>query len=457
MSWFEEAKRMRSEGLSYSEISRNLNINYNTLKSRFLRDPNREDISGEEEITPEIAEFENYYVVSSKKRSVKIMKTTLKELKILYCGENHLTINQICRKLNIPRRDFMLVRNAFGITHDDVPYTDEEILNTDVDELVGRTLERQKEKYFIKLQEAEIRQLKSEVEKYRKKEYYIDLIRDATEEFFEDFAKTYTIPKPISPVIKDASKMLEVPIVDLHLGKLAWAPESGEDYDHKIAQKRFMSVIDDVIERTSHLKFEKILFPVGNDFFNFDTISGTTTAGTLQNNDLRWQKLFTKGLELLIRAIDLLSNIAPVHVLCVPGNHDKMISFYAVYSLHCWYRNSDSVFVDTSPMARKYIEFGNCLIGYSHLDKEKKRIEGNMQVEASEAWGRTKFREWHGAHLHSEHVREVNGIKIRSLSSITGTDVWHFESGYVGALAVSQSFIWDKEKGLTDILYSVVT
>ena len=148
----------------------------------------------------------------------------------------------------------MLVRNAFGITHDDVPYIDEEILNTDVDELVGRTLERQKEKYFIKLQEAEIRQLKSEVEKYRKKEYYIDLIRDATEEFFEDFAKTYTIPKPISPVIKDASKMLEVPIVDLHLGKLAWAPESGEDYDHKIAQKRFMSVIDDVIERTSHLK-----------------------------------------------------------------------------------------------------------------------------------------------------------------------------------------------------------
>ena len=64
MSWFEEAQRMRSEGLSYSEISRNLNINYNTLKSRFFRDLNREDISGEEEITPEIAEFENYYVVA---------------------------------------------------------------------------------------------------------------------------------------------------------------------------------------------------------------------------------------------------------------------------------------------------------------------------------------------------------------------------------------------------------
>jgi len=457
MSWFPEAQRLKEEGLSYRDIADKLSINYNTLKSRFRRDSRRKDVTGVEEITPEIAEFEDYFVISSGKRSVEVMKTTLKELKLLYCGENHLTINQICRKLNIPRRDFMLIRNAFGITHDDVPYIDEDLLNTDIDELVDKTLERQKEQYFIKLQENEIKQLKNEVKKYRRQEYYLDLIRDATEEFFLDFAQVYTAPQPVTPVYKNSTKMLEVPIVDLHLGKLAWSPETGEDYDHKIAQKRFMNVINDVIARTSHLKFEKILFPVGNDFFNFDTISGTTTAGTLQNNDLRWQKLYTKGMEMLIQAVDLLNRLAPVHVFNVPGNHDKMISFYAVYSLYCWFRKNKSVFVDTSPMSRKYVEFGKCLIGYTHLDKEKKRIEGNMQVEAAEAWGRTKYREWHGAHLHSEHVKEVNGIKIRNLSSVTGTDAWHYESGYVGALAVSQSFIWDKHKGLTDILYSTVT
>ncbi len=457
MSWFVEAQRMKSGGLSYREISERLGISYNTVKCRFLRASKKQQVSGREEIVPEVVEYEDYYVISSKTRSIELKKSVLKEIKALYCGTDYLTINQICRKLNIPRRDFMLIKNAFGITHDDVPYTDEEILNGDLDDLVKDTLEKRKEQYFLKLQEAEIKQLKKEVEKYRKKEYFIELIHDLTEEFLHDFSNTYSFSRPPTPIHADSTKMLEVPIVDLHLGKLAWAPETGEDYDHKIAQKRFLSVIYDVVERTSHLKFEKVLFPVGNDFFNFDTITGTTTSGTLQNNDLRWQKLFTKGLELLIKAIDLLNTIAPVHVFCVPGNHDKMISFYAVCSLNCWYRTVDTVTVDTNPMSRKYIEFGKCLIGYTHMDKEKKRIEGNMQIEAAEAWGRTKYREWHGAHLHSEQVKEVHGIKIRNLSSLTGTDAWHFESGYVGALAVSQSFIWDKEKGLTDILYSTVT
>jgi len=38
------------------------------------------------------------------------------------------------------------------------------------------------------------------------------------------------------------------------------------------------------------------------------------------------------------------------------------------------------------------VEFGKCLIGFTHGDKEKKRIFGNMQVEVPEAWGRTLYR-----------------------------------------------------------------
>lgn len=55
-------------------------------------------------------------------------------------------------------------------------------------------------------------------------------------------------------------------------------------------------------------------------------------------------------------------------------------------------------------------------------------------------------------HFHSEKVREEGGIIFRNLGSVTGTDAWHYEQGYVGAVKKHQSFIWDYEKGLSEIL-----
>src|SRR5690606_36216509 len=109
----------------------------------------------------------------------------------------------------------------------------------------------------------------------------------------------------------------------------AWCGETGENYDYKIAKKRFFFVLNVIIERVKGRDgIEKIVFPVGSDFFNFDTLDGTTTIGTKQDNDLRWQKLFAVGVEILIKAIDMLTEIAPVEAFLIPGNHDKMTSFY---------------------------------------------------------------------------------------------------------------------------------
>lgn len=275
-------------------------------------------------------------------------------------------------------------------------------------------------------------------------------------EHFEEFSRIYKSPVVKHNPCSSNGKMLEVPIMDLHIGKLGWHEEVGEDYDHKIAEERFLTVVSDFINRTKHYKFDKILFPIGQDFFNFDSIDGTTTKGTRQDNDLRWQKLYLKGMELLVKAIDLLSVYAPVEVFYVSGNHDKMTSYYATNYIYAWYRNDENISVSIDPQARKYVEYGNCLIGYAHGDAERKRINGIMQIEAKEAWGRTLFREWHCGHLHSEHTSEENGIIIRNISSITGSDAWHIESGYVGAIKKAQAFIWDKEFGLTDIINSVI-
>ncbi len=452
--WRQRAIELYKAGLGPVKIAEELGRSHGSIRSYLYRWRKANGMilagvkEGKEEKGPSISDHGEYYIVQTELRRVEITKADLYLLKQLYC-EQKMTINAVCRELDIPRQDFILIKTAFGITKDDVPYLDED-LEGDIDQLVEESLERKKHQYFVKLQQKEVEHAFKELEQYRKQDYQLQKIHELV------LNHEWNIPR-VSPIKRVRSGlMLEVPIVDLHLSKLAWEPETGENYDSKIAERRFMDVISDIVDRAQNYAFEQIVFPVGNDFFNFNDIYGNTTKGTQQDNDSRWQKMYMKGNELLIAAIDTLSQIAPVQVFQIPGNHDTQVSWYAVFNLASWYRHNENVRVDTRPNTRKYVEFGKCLIGFTHGDKERKRIFGNMQIEAPEAWGRTLFREWHLGHLHSEQVKEEHGVKVRNLSSVTATDSWHYTSGYVGAIATSQSFVWDKERGLREIWYSPV-
>lgn len=279
---------------------------------------------------------------------------------------------------------------------------------------------------------------------------------DEIHDFYEELINDYS-----SPIVKKYSiktgLLAEIPIMDLHLGKFSSSDIVADEYNTQIARDCFNKVIDVCIARLRNESIEKIVFPIGQDFFHYDTVSTTTTGGTPQDSDRKHQTLFKDGVTLLIDGISKLSSElkVPIEVFCVPGNHDFMTSYHAVMSVWCYFHNNENITVDLSTSPRKYVEFGKCLIGYSHGEKEKKRIEKIMQVEASEAWGRTKFREFHLGHLHSEQVSEDGGVIVRNLSSVTGTDAWHHNSGYVGAIRKCTCFLWDKDNGI-DSTFNVV-
>lgn len=256
---------------------------------------------------------------------------------------------------------------------------------------------------------------------------------------------------------KNGEYMLEIPMMDVHFNKFAEARLVGSDSSAEETASHFLSVIKNFIKRSTfgNRKFSKVIFPIGQDFFNTDNKLNTTTRGTPQNNDLAHDEMFEKGVDLLYNAIEMCREVAPVFVPFVAGNHDENISYYACSSLKRAYKcgGVKDVEFDIIPK-RKYIEFGNCLIGYTHGNKERNRLEKQniMAVEQPEAWGRTKFREWHLGHEHHEDVKGIGGSKYRKINSITATDEWHYESGWVGALRMAQAFVWHKEYGLLDIM-----
>jgi Myb-like DNA-binding domain. len=276
-----------------------------------------------------------------------------------------------------------------------------------------------------------------------------------------------TIKKSINELLKDykcpvyqpvryskAGKLLEVNVSDLHLNKLGYKDGI---YDHKQAEEIFFFILNDVLTKTEGFKFEKILFIWSHDFFNIDGFDKATTKGTPQDTTIRYTDMFKQGKKMLIQAIDLLRQFAPVQTIHVGANHDRLTSYAVSEVLEAWFRNDPNVNIDTDPLSRKYIRYGNNLIGFSHGDKEKKRLGKIMPAEARQEWGKTLFAEIHAAHLHSEQaVKEENGVIVRYLSSPSGADNFHVESGYVGAVRKVQHFIWDRENGLEQIINTTI-
>lgn len=276
-------------------------------------------------------------------------------------------------------------------------------------------------------------------------------------EHFDKFKATYK-PQPHKYVDNKSDLMLEVNISDLHFGKLCHNAVSGENFDYKIARERFFRIIDAECDRAEQTQFEKILFVWTNDFFNADGMEETTSSGThVQECDVRWQKMFTKGVEMLVEAIDRLSAYAPVETFYIASNHARQVEFYAINYLSAWFRNYDNVIVNVNSKARYYYLYGINLIGFSHSYYESKKNQPFlMSVEVPDLWAKAKYREMHLAHYHCEKVEEIGGVIYRWLPTVTGTDTWHYDSGYIGAFKRSYSFVWDKEYGLTTINVTMI-
>lgn len=255
----------------------------------------------------------------------------------------------------------------------------------------------------------------------------------------------------------NARRLLELSIPDLHIGKMAWHPETAHGhYDAKIAVSEYTEALNGLMRLTPIDGIDRILLPLGNDFFNVDNQANTTTAGTPQHEDVRWQKSFLIGCSLMVKTITDLTQVAPVDVVMVPGNHDYERAFYLGEYLRAWFRDHPQVSIDNRPTFRKYYHYHRTLLGFTHGDKEKGTdLPILMAREMPEAWAKTKWQEWHMGHLHTEKVREVVGVKIRHLPSLTPADAWHAGKGYVGNTRAAEAFLYDKERGLVaNLIYN---
>lgn len=281
---------------------------------------------------------------------------------------------------------------------------------------------------------------------------------NAAKEFFSTHKIAETTeakPKPTLSAYKDTF-LVEVPAIELHLGKRSHVTDAPENYDIKDAERCFNRIIDCVISYSKSVQTTgNCLLVIGNDFFNAE-FNNQTTNGTPQQNDGRYKKLFIKGMELYTNAIErMIPVFNHIDVRLCQGNHAQSAEFYLYHSLSQYFRNVKNVnFSDNYRTTQAYV-FGDVGIFFTHGDENEKRTIASIPAEFPEEWGKTKFRELHLGHLHKEGatITEMGGMITRRIPSPCAADDWHYNKRFIGNQRCHQFFIWHRTQGLVAANY----
>lgn len=276
---------------------------------------------------------------------------------------------------------------------------------------------------------------------------------EAIRRLIDDIPKLKT---PLKKFSNDSDYLLEIALMDVHFGMLAWGKETGTDYDLDIAEEVFLHAVQDLLIKSQGYKPKRILFPFGNDFLHIDDPTNLTPQNRNPLDvDSRLIKIYEKAKKSVVKAINYCRAVAPVDVLWVPGNHDPNVSYYMCDVIDHIFENDKDVTVNKSPRSRKYYQWGESLIVFTHGVEEPMRdLPSIVATEEPQLWGNTKYREIHIGHKHKKmqmhwvNVDTMPGTVVRMIPSIAGTDAWHYKKGYIKSYHAAESYLWDTTHGM---------
>jgi hypothetical protein len=362
------------------------------------------------------------------------------------------SVNELARTFQLPRNWIVKYLRVHEITHDREPFTSEEIMSRSEDELAEEALQIRRAALYTRLERDKWSSIQKDAQKWREYEAYT--LRRVENILGDAGAKD--IPRLHIPPTKRKFIAVISP-TDFHWGKKGDVYECGEAYDRPTAKKRLISSTEKVLEILVKQGVpEKIVIGIGSDFFNADNYNGTTTSGTPQDNDGNMVDILATGCELMTAYIDLLRQVAPVEMVLMAGNHDRVLSVSLHLYLQAWYRNCKDVTTVKSATSRQYITYKNNLLCFHHGDGVKKTsdLARLAAVEAPQEWGSCDHRMVFTGHLHYEKIEEDRGFVRYQLPSLSGEDKWHARSGYVGNRKIVAAVLIDEKDGILSSIYA---
>ena len=270
----------------------------------------------------------------------------------------------------------------------------------------------------------------------------------------EDFAKFLQEYKPQHSAVKfveihpDKKTVdVEISLSDFHLAKKVIDGNN----DIEVRKAAYMHVVQELVKNVRGVyNIDVVVLPISNDFFHTDNYQNQTTAGTPQDTIADYAQEYEHGFDLLVQAIDFLkSNAEEVQVVLVQGNHDRTKSYYLAHALEVYYSKDPAVFFDRTTSLIKAIVLGNTFIGYHHgnCKLEDLPLLFATHKEYSSYFGNAVYREVHTGDKHHYMAKEVKGVRIQQMPSLSGTDRWHSDNNFVHSIRAGLALVYDHTHG----------
>lgn len=242
---------------------------------------------------------------------------------------------------------------------------------------------------------------------------------------------------PVVPVkaarAKRDDKLLNLYTVsDFHLGMLAWADESGDDWDMKIAEDLFSRWFDAAFQKAPDAGTGVI--NLLGDFAHFDSLDAVTPESRhVLDADTRYQKLVRYMIRMVRRVIDMaLVKHKNVRLLIVQGNHDESGMIWLAEMFRTLYDNEPRVFVDTSPDVYKMVQHGKTTLFFHHGHKARfDAIEPVMIAKFRKAFGESVYSYAHVGHLHHQKIVESRNMIVEQHRTLAAKDAYASRGGWM--------------------------
>lgn len=275
--------------------------------------------------------------------------------------------------------------------------------------------------------------------------------KDYSAEDFSKFLESYTpnnikVTKPNHLANKNLVD-IEVSIADYHLAKKC------VDGDNDPAERaiRYYKIAESLVNKVeANYDIDNIVLPISNDFFHTDNYQNQTTNGTPQDTILEYHSEYELGFALLVDTINMLrtkSNI--VTVVLVQGNHDRTKSFYLAHALNVYFKDNTDVKFIREHSVVKGLTLGNTFIGYHHGNCKLDDLPLLFATSSkySSMFGDSLYREIHTGDKHHYMAKELKGVRIQQMPSLSGSDRWHEDNNFVHSIRAALVLIYDKELG----------
>lgn len=238
-------------------------------------------------------------------------------------------------------------------------------------------------------------------------------------------------PHVHAPVGTTDDLLAVYPMGDPHFGMLAWAQETGQDFDLEIAENLTRAAIDRLVEAAPPAD-TGLVINLG-DFFHADDSTNRTPHGkNVLDVDGRYAKIMQVGLRCMVYVVlKTLERHKRVVVRNVAGNHDPHAAWALAFALDAYFSNEPRVKVELSPAPFWFYTHGSTLIGVCHGDGIKVADLGPVMAhDRPKEWGEAQFRYWYIGHVHHSQVKELVGVTVESFRTLASGDAWHNSKGY---------------------------